>query len=322
MASIFVLGVLGYHFLADYDLIHAIWMVVVTISSVGYGEHSETPSHVQMMSVALIVVGMSAAVYTVGGFIQLMFEGELQSALGQRRTTRDIERLSNHVIVCGFGRIGEMLSYDLLRKGRPFVVIDSNPARVSEADQHHFLAIGGDAMEEEILMGAGLENAATVVTVLPNDAANVFITLTARNLNADVQIIARAEHPTTEKKLRQAGADRIVMPVVTGAKQMSRMITRPSTADLMELLAEANFNDIEMDEIIITDSSRLVGSTVTESGTRQTHGILVLAVKERDGNMVFDPRSSHVFRDQDTVIVMGGAEDIERFRQDCGVEPT
>ena len=319
LALIFVVAVCGYRYFGGYDWIHAIWMVVVTISSVGYGERSELPSHVQLFSVAVIVVGMSAAFYTVGGLIQLMLEGEIQAAMGQSRTTREIKRQSNHVIVCGFGRIGEMLAQELRRKGRSLVIIDCDPTRVSEADQNQFLAINGNAMEEDVLVGAGLERAKTVVTVLPDDAANVFITLTVRNINREVQIIARAELPSTEKKLRQAGADRVVMPVVTGATQMSRIITRPSTADLLELLAESKFDDVEMDEITINSKSRLVGSTVTESETRQIHGVLVLAVKQTDGNMVFNPGSRYIFRNQDTVIVMGGAEDIERFRQQCEV---
>jgi len=320
LVSIFVLAVLGYHFLGDYGWIHAIWMVVVTISSVGYGEHSELPSQLQVLSVVVIVLGMSAAFYTVGGFIQLMLEGEIQAALGQSRTTREIQRLAGHVIVCGYGRTGEMLSQDLRRKGRALVVIDSDSARVNEAGQHQFLSIKGDAMEEAVLAGAGLKRAKTVVTILPNDAANVFITLTARDFNQNIQIIARAEPPSTEKKLRQAGASRVVMPAVTSATKMSRIITRPSTADLLELLAESDFNDVEMDEITINASSQLVGSTVTESETRQIHGVLVLAVKQPDGNMVFNPGAHYVFSAQDTVIVMGDVKDIERFRQQCGME--
>ncbi len=321
LTAIFVLAVLGYRYLGDYEWLHAIWMVVVTISSVGYGETSTAPDQVRLLSVAVIVLGMSAAVYTVGGLIQLMLEGEIQSALGHQRLTREVKRLSGHVIVCGFGRIGEMLAQDLRRKGRSLVVIESDSARISEANQQQFLALCGDAMEEEVLVSARLEHARTVVTVLPNDAANVFITLTARNLNPDIQIIARAEHPTTEKKLRQAGANRVVMPAVTGATQMSRMITRPSTADLMELLSESSFDGMEMDEITISTASELAGKTVADTATRSKHGVLVLAVKQPDGAMVFNPGAEHRFRGEDTVIVMGCTEDIERFRRECEVHP-
>lgn len=321
LVAIFVFAVLGYHYLGDYEWIHAIWMVVVTISSVGYGETSVAPDQVRLLSIVVIVMGMSAAMYTVGGFIQLMLEGEIQSTLGMRRTTRDVQRLTGHVIVCGFGRIGEMLAHDLHRKGQPLVVIEIDAARISEAGQQQLLVINGDALEEEVLVNARLKEARTVVTALPNDAANVFVTLTARNLNPDIQIIARAEHPTTEKKLRQAGADRVVMPAVTGAAQMSRLITRPSTADLMELLSESSFDDMEMDEITINAASELAGLTVADTATRSKHGVLVIAIKKPDGTMVFNPGAQYVFHAKDTVIVMGGAEDIERFRKECEIVP-
>ena len=322
LSVIFVFAMLGYRYLGGYDWIHAIWMVVVTISSVGYGEISVVPDQVRLLSIVVIILGMSAAMYTVGGLIQLMLEGEIQSALGLRRTTREVQRLSGHVIVCGYGRIGEMLAHDLQRKGRPLVVIESDSTRCSEASQQNFLVLNGDAMEEDVLVNAQLENAKTVVTALPNDAANVFITLTARNLNPEVQIVARAEHPTTEKKLRQAGADRVVMPAVTGATRMSRMITRPSTADLLELLTESSFNDMEMDEITIYPSSKLAGSSVADTAARSKHGVLVIAVKKPDEKMVFNPGAQYQFQGEDTVIVMGGADDIERFRKECEVLPS
>ena len=322
LAAIFVFAMLGYRFLGGYDWIHAIWMVVITISSVGYGETSAVTDQVRVLSIVVIVLGMSAAMYTVGGFIQLMLEGEIQTAMGMRRTTREVQRLTGHVIVCGFGRIGEMLARDLQRKKQPLVVIESDATRIAEANQQGFLVLSGDAMEEEVLVNAKLKEAKTVVTALPNDAANVFITLTARNLNPEVQIVARAEHPTTEKKLRQAGANRVVMPAVTGATQMSRMITRPSTADLMELLTESSFDDTEMDEITIHKSSKLAGKTVASTAARSKHGVLVIAVKKPDGSMVFNPGAEYVFVDEDTVIVMGGTEDIERFRRECEVLPS
>ena len=319
LAAVFVTAVLGYRYLGGYDWLGAVWMVVVTISTVGYSEQSQAPGTVQALSIGVILIGMSAAVYTVGGFIHLMLEGEIQTALGQQRTTREIDRLAGHAIVCGYGRIGSMLACDLQRLNRPFVSVDSEPAKVAEAHQRNCLAIIGDATEEDVLTAAGVERAATLVTVLPNDAANVFITLTARNLNKDCYIVARAEHPSTERKLRQAGADRVVMPAVTGAAQMTRMITRPSTADLMEMLAESSFMDLEMDEIAVDKTSRLVGASVKETEARRKHGLLVVAVKTADGSMVFNPDDEHVFAAQDTVIVMGPARDIETFRRDAGI---
>lgn len=318
LAVIFVAAVAGYHALG-YDWLDAVWMVVITISSVGYGEDTDSDASVKMLSIAVIVFGLSAAAYTIGGLLQMITEGELERALGHRRMTRDIKRLKDHVVICGFGRMGEMLARDLKSMRRLFVIVDNDLDRISEAESHRYLCLSGDATEEETLRQAGIESARSLVTGLPNDAASVFITLTSRNLNPNLQIIARAEHPSTEKKLRQAGADRVVMPALVGARQMARLITRPSTADLMELVAETSFLDYELDEIAVPDDSKLARVTVRETEAHRRHRLLVVAVKEKDGNMVLNPDAEYTFKSGDVVIFMGHTEDIARFRKEYGL---
>jgi len=319
LAVIFVAAVLGYHALG-YGWLDAIWMVVITVSSVGYGEKSvfEDPA-IKILSIAVIVFGLSAAAYTIGGLLQMITEGELERALGHRRMTRDIERLKDHVLICGFGRMGEMLARDLKSMRRLFVIVDNDLDRIADAESHRYLCLSGDATEEETLRQVGIERARSLVTGLPNDAASVFITLTSRNLNPNLQIIARAEHPSTEKKLRQAGADRVVMPALVGARQMARLITRPSTADLMELVAETSFLDYELDEIAVPDDSKLARVTVRETEAHRRHRLLVVAVKEKDGNMVLNPDAEYTFKSGDVVIFMGHTEDIARFREEYGL---
>lgn len=313
LAVVFLGSVLGYHLLG-FTWIDALWMVVITISSVGYGEHSELSVLGKLYSVGVILFGMSAAFYTIGGLLQMLTEGEIERALGQNRMTREIGRLKNHVIICGFGRIGEILADDLRSTGRPFVVIDNDPERIVQATDHKLLCLSGDASEEETLLQAGVKQAAALVTGLPSDAANVFITLTSRNLNPDLQIIARAEHTSTEKKLRQAGADRVVMPALVGARQMVRMITRPSTADLMELVTESTFSDYELDEIIVGPTSKAVGMTVRDTEAHRRHRLLVVAVQREHGKLLFNPEADYVFAAKDTVLLMGHSNDISSFR--------
>ena len=318
LAVIFVAAVVGYHALG-YDWLDAVWMVVITVSSVGYGEKSVADPATKIFSIIVIVFGLSAAAYTIGGLLQMITEGEMERALGRRRMTRDIERLKEHVVICGFGRMGEMLARDLKSMGRPFVIVDNDPERIAGAELQRYLCLSGDATEEETLREAGIERASALVTGLPNDAASVFITLTSRNLNPNLQIIARAEHPSTEKKLRQAGADRVVMPALVGARQMARLITRPSTADLMELVAETSFLDYELDEIAVPDESKLAGVTVRETEAHRRHRLLVVAVKEKDGNMVLNPDAEYTFKSGDVVIFMGHTEDIAGFREEYGL---
>lgn len=320
LATVFLAAVIGYRVLGGYDWLDAVWLVVVTISTVGYGERSQLSPGLQLLTICVIVLGLSASAYTFGSLFQLILEGELNRLLGTRRMTREIDQLGNHVILCGFGRVGQNLAVDLRSHRCPFVVIENDPARLEEARSRHYLCLAGDAMEEDVLEAAGLLRAKTLVIALPTDAANVFITLTARDLNRSVQIIARAEHQSTEKKLRQAGANRVVMPAISGARQMVRMITRPSTADLMELVVDQSPLNVELDEISVTAESRLTGATVQETEAHRKHRLLVVAVKPAAGAMIFNPDAAYTFRADDTAIVMGHTEDIQRFRREYQLE--
>jgi voltage-gated potassium channel len=303
----------------DFTWTESLWLVVITVSSVGLSEHSELSPNLQLFTVGVIVFGLSAAAYTFGGFIQMLTEGEIERALGRRRMTRGIEQLYGHVILCGSGRIGQVLSQELSRQRSPFVIIDNDLEVIEEAQVAKFLVVHGDSTEEAVLVAAGVERAKTLVTSLPSDADNVFITLTARNLNPDLQIISRAEHGSSRKKLLQAGADRVVMPSTIGAHRMARLITRPKTARLMELVIDQGSLEIEMDEIEVSPQSSLVGKTVVEAEAHRKHGLLVVAINRGDGEMAFNPGGDHVFAANDTIIVMGRAEDIEGFRREFRV---
>jgi voltage-gated potassium channel len=315
LALVVVAAVIAYR-LAGRDWLDALYMVIITISSVGYGESSSLPPLEQWITMGVILIGISAAVISLGGFIQMMMEGEIERAMRVGRTNRAIQRLEGHVVLCGFGRIGRILAKDLAGKGQLFVVVDSHAEAIAEAQALDHLVLLGDATEEDILRAAGVERARALVTALPSDAANVFITLTSRNLNAQLQIIARGELPSTEKKLLQAGANRVVLPAAIGAHRMASMIMRPSTIELLELVSGQSTLDVDIDEIIIAAGSPLAGKTTVDAETRRRHGLLIVAVKKQTGPMIFNPGSDVVFQAGDTIIVMGRVEDIDRFRRE------
>ena len=315
LLAVIVAAVLGYR-IAGRDWLDAIYMVVITVSTVGYGESSHLSPGQQVLTMGVIVIGISAAVVSLGGFIQMMMEGEIDRALSLGRTTRAIERLERHVVLCGFGRIGRILAHELTGKSQSFVVIDSGADAVAEAQHLGYLVRLGDATEEEVLRAAGVERAKTLVTALPGDADNVFITLTARDLNRDLQIIARGEFPSTEKKLLQAGANRVVLPAAIGALRMAAIITRPSAIELLELVSGRSVLDVEVDEITVAAASTLVGRTIADSDIRRRSGLLIVAIKQKAGAMIFNPGTEVVFRPDDTLIVMGRVADIDRFRRD------
>lgn len=311
-----VFGTIGYHHIAGYSWIESLWTVVITISTVGYSERSQSAASVQLLSMAVILVGMSSAVYTFSGFFQLALEGELERTLGVRRMSRQIEKLRDHVIICGMGRSGRSLAMNLQNRGPEFVIVENDETKFEEALELGFAAIDGDATDETVLRRAGIDRARVLVSVLPSDADNVFITLTARELNPDLLIIAHAEQESTAKKLHQAGAQKVVMPARVSAIQMSRMILHPSTADLMELLAESSYLDLELDELEVNGHKALVGVTVRETEAHRKYKLLVVAIRQGDGEMVFNPAAEYVFGPDDIVIILGNREHINRFRSE------
>jgi voltage-gated potassium channel len=321
LAIVFSVAVFGYHFLGNYSWLESVWLVVITISTVGFGEQSSLSDALQVLTIGVILFGVSASVYTIGGFIQLALEGEVDRALGRRKLTKEIMRLRDHVIVCGFGRLGEDLANQLKHRKTPFVVIDTDREKVSEATELGFLAIHGDAMTESILEQVNIQHAKTVVSALPTDAENVFIALTARNLCSDIQIVTKSEHRSSYKKLIQAGADRVVMPHRVGAQQMERMISRPSTADLVELFSEVTNHDMELDEIQVSQSSHLIGKTVATSELRSEHNLLILGIRSADGEFRFNPGGDEPIGFEDTLLVVGGHEAITQLR-DLMTEPS
>lgn len=318
LAVLFFVGVAGYSLLGM-GLLDAVYMVIVTFSTVGNRGIAPDDPPLALFTILMILFGVSTTLYIVGVFVQMMLEGEINRAIGQRRVTNEIERLANHVIVCGYGRTGEILAGELAQRKKPFVVVDNDPERINEAASEGYLALTDNATEEQALIDAGIQRASTVVASLPTDAENVFLTLTARNLKPDLQIIARGELQSTEKKLLQAGADRVVMPAAAGAGRMAAMITRPSTVELIELAAGRHMAEVEIDELVIPPGCSLVGQTVRDVQPRARHGLLIVAVRSTGKPLVFNPDADFVLQADDAVMVMGRITDIERFRDEYGL---
>jgi len=315
LAGVILMATAGYR-LSGWSWLDSAYMVVLTVSTVGYREVHEMTPALEVFTILVIIVGVSTVGYILGAFAQMMAEGEINRALGRRRVTREIEQLSDHVILCGFGRMGEILTQELQRQKKPFVVVERDIDRIAEATKLRYLALSDDATEEETLLLAGIARAKTLVTTLPSDADNVFLTLTARNLNRDVKIIARGNLQSTEKKLLQAGADQVVLPATAGAMRMAAMITRPAAVELIEVVAGRQIAEVEVDEIVLPADCALVGKTVRDSQLRSHHGLLIVAFRRTGQRLEFNPGGDAIFETGASVIVMGSPADIDRFRAD------
>lgn len=303
-----LIGIFGYT-LAGWSLIDAVFMVVITIFGVGYGEVHPAGTELRIFTMLIILAGCTSLIYLVGGFIQFLTEGEIQRMLGKRRMTQEIQKLNHHVIICGLGRIGRSLGEKLTQAGRPFLIIESNPVRVQEAEEQNWLVLQGDATEEGVLEEAGTTRAKVLATVLPNDATNVFITLSARNLNPNLEIIARGEIPSTEPKLFQAGASRVVLPAHIGAERIAGLVLHPSTDDLLanndalkDLDEQLGGLGIHIQEMVIDDHSQLSGKTLAQLESLSNIQLLVVAIHREDGRDIVHPQPDVVLQPNDHLI--------------------
>ena len=226
-AATCVIATVGY-VIAGWDWLDAVYMVTITIFGVGYGEVKpiEAPM-LKLFTMGVIFAGCSSLVYVIGGIVQMLAEGEVERMLGIRTRSREIGQLSDHTIICGYGRVGQMLALELSNHGESLVILDRDTDRVQLAIEDGFLALEGDAVNDDVLHGVGIFRARTLATVLPDDATNVFITLTARDLSDTIQIIARAESPCTERKLIRGGATSVVMPAAISAVRIAQLASSP-----------------------------------------------------------------------------------------------
>lgn len=325
----FVSAVSGYVF-AGWTLLDAIYMVVITIFGVGFGEviPLDSPA-LKIFTMFVIVAGYASVVVIIGGFIQMVTEGEIQRAVGDHRQVVEIDRLDKHAIICGYGRIGQPLADQLREAHKPFVIVDDSPDRAAMAREAGHLVIVGNATEDRTLQRAGIERALHLATVLPNDAANVFITLTARTLNPAIEIIARGEMATTEQKLRVAGAKHVVLPADIGAVRIAHMITKPSALEFLNqadsrvsLNAQLEQIDLRIDQMPVAESSPLHGKRLEEVEILGRGAFLIIGVMRAGESVAANPTKDLVLAGGDTLIIIGHREDIPQFAARFGAATT
>jgi voltage-gated potassium channel len=312
VALVIVVFTIAYR-LAGWSWSDSIYMVAITAFSVGYGEVQpvETPG-MRFLTVALILFGCTGIIFVTGSLVQWLTEAQIQRVLGGRRMQHEIEKLKHHIIVCGYGRIGRMLASQLREGGAPFVVIDVDPERIAEAHDDGNLTLQGEATDEAMLRAAGITRARVLATVLPHDASNVFITLSARNMNPGIRIIARGEVPSTEKKLIQAGADRVVLPAHIGADHIAHLILHPNATEILDrqtpdgrqLEHHLGGLGLRLEEIEIGPDSgfanRQLGDVERDAGGR----LITVAIQRKEGGTDVSPPPTSLLLPGDALVVL------------------
>ena len=304
-------GTAGYMRFEGYSLGEAVFMAVTVLSTVGLQPRPLGPSG-QVITVVLIVLGLGVVLYTVGLITQQVIEGEFRALFGRRRMERDIDQMQGHIIVCGFGRMGRMVCRELGVKPVPFVVVERDEAAVRRAEDDHYAVILGDATEEDTLRKAGLLRAAAVITAVPSDAENVFITLTVRALRPELVVVARAETESGAERLRQAGATRVVSAYAIGGHRMAQAILRPSVLDFVDLATHHRSLELQIEEIPINRAgSRPLG----ESEVRENLDVMVIAVRKAGGELRFNPSPTEPLAQGDRLLVVGEAQSLKALER-------
>ncbi len=310
---IFLLGASGYMMIEGWDFLDAVYMTVITLTTVGYGEVHEVSRIGQIYTILLIFIGVAFFLFVAGSVVQFMVEGRIRTILGRRSLDKKIDRLKNHYIVCGYGRIGRFLCNQLKRKPIDLVVIDNNRELIPILDDDKVLYLSGDASDEAILHKAGILRAKGLVAVLATDTDNVFLVLTARQLTPDLYIIARASRDESKSKLQAAGANKVESPYEMGAVSMAQRIIRPTVTNFLNLAFAHKRKDIQMEEIPVNSSSDLINVMLKDSGIRQQFNLIIIAIKKSDGSMLFNPSYETVIDAGDTVIAVGQEGNLQRL---------
>ncbi|UCE53915.1 MAG: potassium channel protein [Desulfobacterales bacterium] len=315
LIGIIAFGTLGYYFFENMPLFDAFYMTIITISTVGFSEIRPLTHLGRMITVIIIVLGISAGTYTIGIIVRWFVEGELSKIFGRRKLQKQISELKNHFIICGFGRIGRIICSELHDDNIDFVIIEQNVSAIEEIEKGKYLFLEMDATSEEALMAAGIMNARGLVPAVNSDANNVFITLTAKGLRPDIFVLARASEEKNEEKLMKAGATRVVSPYLIGAKRMAQMLKRPTVVDFIDIATMGSHLGLIMEEAKVRANSHLIDKTLIDSHLRQDFGVIIVAIKKMSGDMIFNPMPSEKLEAGDIIVVIGKREDLKRMSE-------
>jgi voltage-gated potassium channel len=318
LALVVVIGATGYLTIEEgWTAFDAFYMTILTITTVGFHEvHPLSPAG-QVFTSFLAVTGLGVLLYTLARVAHAVFEGELANALGKRRMMSRIDELEDHYVICGFGKVGRPVAEGLATNGFPFVVVESTPEVGDQLADLGFLHLIGDATDESVLERAGVKNARTLLTLLPSDADNLYVTITARDLNPDIKVISRATDRSGEVRLKRAGASDVVSPARIAGLRVLQAAVNPTAVEFMEIVTHQQALQLSLADIEITENSELSGRTIAECGIRGRYGVIIVAVK-RESGMLFNPDPGTTITPGDVLLVLGEDMDIAQLQSDSG----
>ena len=312
-------GTAGYMVVEGWSAWDAFYMTVTTVATVGFQEVHPLSFAGQVFTILLIFGGVGTAFYTVTLLATIIVEGGLHLRFEQRRVSRMLEQIKDHFIVCGYGRIGSIITAELHQQGVPLIVIERDPERIHEVIAGGWLGLTADASREDVLARAGIHRARGLIAAVGSDAENVYTVLTARVMRPNLFIIARVESDDAEHKLRRAGADRVISPYRIGATHMVQTALRPAVVDFVHLATSSERLDLSMEQVHIHEQSPLAGRTIVEAGIRQKFGVIIVAIKRAGGAMEFNPPAEALMQAGDELVVLGQTESVKALEKGVAV---
>jgi len=313
LVALLVGGTLGYRTVGGWDWLDALYMTVITITTVGFHEVRPLGPSGRVFTMVLALGGVFTAFYAAAEFIRAVVTGEIRTVLGRQRMENLLAHLHDHLVVCGFGRMGRLVCEEFSSAGLPFVVIDRNPAVFEDFSIPHGIPLPGDATTDEVLKKAGVDRARALVTAAASDADNLYVAMSARFLNEKLFIVARAESDGAERKLLRAGATRVVSPYSIGGHRVAQAVLRPNAMEFLELATRSAHLELQIEEAVLRSGSPLVGQSLKTSPVRSELGIIIVGIKKPDGKMLFNPNPDTVLEAGDVLITLGHRQQLDRL---------
>jgi voltage-gated potassium channel len=317
---VLVTGTLGYRLIEGWPFLDGFYMTVITITSIGYGEIHPLSTEGRIFTLFIIAIGIGVVGHALVSVSRWLIEGEVVKVFTRRRSMKAIQKIRDHFIVCGFGRMGSFVCNEFHARGIPFVVVENIPEIQDKINQNGYYLSPGDATDEDVLMAARIKTARGLVSTLNSDASNVYVVLTARELNPDLQIIARAGEEDAEKKLIRAGASRVISPYRIGGMRMVMGILKPTVMSFLEVAMDHKQLNVELEEVRVGKNSAYSGKKLVDTDIRKELNLIIIAIKKPDGRMVFNPGPNTIIEDEDLLITLGENKDLAIFHREAGAE--
>ncbi len=314
LLGVIAFGTLGYHHFEDMSFFEAFYQTIITITTVGFSEIKPLSIEGRIITIFIIFMGIGTMTYSLRQLVGILVEGELGKFFGRKKLAKQIAGLKDHFIVCGFGRIGKIICKELEADQIDFVVIEQDLSAVEELERNGMLFVPMNATSDEALIKAGIMKARGIVTAVTSDADNVFITLTAKGLRSDIFVLSRSSDEKNEPKLIRAGASQVVSPYLIGGRRMAQVLKRPTVVDFIDIATVGNKLGLMIEEAKVGQRSNLIGKTIIESNLRQNFGVIVVAIKKQNGEMVFNPMPLEKLELDDVIVVIGKRDEMLRMR--------